>query len=133
MPDPYAVAVIVDPVFGERLFDIVSRMPAWIADTPENRRAFERHWAGHSGEPHTVGVTAFKVDPTTAPDEWCVNVLGDIDLHHGAFSHDPPYTVLEIYGAGPTPNLRAALGERGFTTIMERPDGFRAMASNAAA
>ena len=133
MPDPYTVAVIVDPTFGDRLFDIASRTPVWIVDTPANRTAIERHWAANSGQPHTDGVTAFKVDPAASPEDWCLNVLGDVDLHHGVYSHVPPYTVLEIYGVALTQDLRAALGERGFDTVLERADGFRATVSNAAA
>lgn len=73
MTEPYKVAVVVDPRFGERLLEIAARMPVWIADTPENRPAVERHWGEHSGQSTNEGVTAFKVDPTSTPEDWCAS------------------------------------------------------------
>jgi len=114
MPELYAVAVVVDPVFGERLFSIAARMPVWIADTPKNRSAVEQHRARHPGQSGTEGVTTFKVDPDANSEDWCAQVLTNVDLHHGRFSHNPPYSVVEVFGATLTPTLRAALGELGF-------------------
>jgi len=133
MPELYAVALVVDPVFGERLFSIAARMPVWVADTPKNRTAAEQHWASHPGQAHTEGVTTFKVDPDARPEDWCAGVLSAVNLHHGRWSHAPPYGVLEVFGATPTPALRAALSTLGFHDITERDDGFRAASSEAAA
>jgi len=33
------VAIVVDPQFGERLIELLDRMPVWIADTEANRVA----------------------------------------------------------------------------------------------
>ena len=132
MTEPYTVAVVVDPMFGERLFSVAARMPVWIADTPKNRLAVEEHWAQHSGQSTNEGVTAFKVDPTASPEDWCAGVLGTVDLH-GQFSHDPPYSVIEVFGVTVTPALRATPGELGFHSFTDRDDGFRATLSDVAA
>jgi hypothetical protein len=50
--------------------------------------------------------------------------LPAIDLHHGARSHSPPWSVLEVYGAPPSAPLRAVLGEYGFTELRATGDGF---------
>ena len=133
MPEPYAVAIVVDPVFGERLFRIAARMPVWIADTPKNRSAVDQHRARHPGQSGTEGVTTFKVDPDANSEDWCAQVLSMVELHHGRFSHNPSYSVLEVFGATLTPTLRAALGDVGFRSFTERRDGFRATSSEAAA
>ena len=133
MPEPYLVALVVDPVFGERLFSIAERMPVWLVDTPKNRAAAEQHWASHPGQSHTDGVTTFKVDPDASPEDWCAGALSAVDLHHGRLSHAPPYGAVEVFGATPTPALRAAFSSFGFYVITERDGGFRAESSEAAA
>ncbi len=133
MPEPYAVAVVVDPVFGERLFSVAPRMPVWIADTPRNRLAVEQHRTRYHGQQSADGVTTFTVDPNTSSEDWCAKVLSTVDLHHGRLSHNPPYSALEVFGATLTPALRATLGDLGFDLFTEREDGFRAASSDAAA
>src|SRR5258705_13805431 len=39
---PYVVGIVVDPSFGDRLYDLLRRMPVWIADTEINRAATDR-------------------------------------------------------------------------------------------
>src|SRR6266849_3515908 len=118
---------------GERLFSIAARMPDWIADTPRNRSAVEQHRARHPGQSGTEGVTTFKVDPNATSEDWCAQVLTNVDLHHGRYSHNPPYSVVEVFGATLTPTLRTALGDLGFHLFTARDDGFRATSSDAAA
>ena len=133
MPEPYLVAVVVDPMFGDRLFSVAAQMPVWIADTPKNRVAAEQHWASHPGQSHNRGVTTFKVDLNASPEDWCAAVLSNVDLHHGRLSQDPPYEALEVFGATPTLALRAALSSFGFRQVTVREGGFRAASSEAAA
>jgi hypothetical protein len=67
----YAVAIVVDPIFGERLHALIARMPLWVVDTPPNRAEAEAYWRTHSGASHTDGLTTFRVDPNQGPEEWC--------------------------------------------------------------
>ena len=124
---PYAVAVVVNPAFGGRLSDLASCMHVWCIDTSDNRAAAEILW--HQNEQaQTIerGVTIFSADPTDPPDEIVASELGTIDLHHGDYSHVPPYSVLHVYGAKPTSVLREALAGLGFVDVVLTAEGFDA-------
>jgi len=56
-----------------------------------------------------------------------VNELNMIDLHHGTYSANPPYTVLDVIGTGISARLKAELGEHGFDDFQETAHGFRAV------
>ena len=45
------------------------------------------------------GVTTFKFNAADTPEQICLAVLDDVDLHHGESSHYPPWSVLEVVGA----------------------------------
>ena len=125
----YAVGIVVDATFGERLHALVARMPTWVADTPPNRAAAEVHWRTHPGEAHPNGITTFRVDAARAPEEWCAGVLGAVIEHHGQYSHTPSVSILEVIGAKPLKSLVGALGDYGFTLVSPTPEGFRARAA----
>lgn len=122
----YAVAIVVDTEFGDRLLTVAKVMPVWIVDTPVNRSAAARHWRDHPNQSHTKEVTTFKFNLAGSPSTWCSDILSTIDLHHGPHSHDPAYTVVDVYGAMPTADLRAAFAGFGFTDFSDRIEGFRA-------
>ena len=121
---PHAVALVVDPEFGERLADLSRRIHVWVLGTPTNRRVAERVWREARGV-HSLesGITIFKDSVDAAADEIVGRQLPTIDLHHGAYSHSPPWSVLEVYGAPPSPALRAVLGEYGFTDVRATAEG----------
>jgi hypothetical protein len=125
----YTVGIVVDATFGERLHALVARMPTWIADTPPNRMAAEAHWRTRPGEGHANGITTFKVDIARPPEEWCAAILGAVIEHHGAYSHNPPVSVLEVIGAQPLAPLVSVLADYGFTLVSPTPEGFRACAA----
>jgi hypothetical protein len=122
----YAVGIVVDPDFGDRLVPLASRLHVWIVDTPPNRAAAERVWAADAAYSLERGVTTFRVDEGATREEWCIAVLPDVHDHHGAHAHDPPYGAIEVYGAAPSAALRAAFAEWGLAGIEEVPGGFRA-------
>jgi len=124
---PYAVAVVVDTGFGDKLSNLASRIHVWCVDTPENRAAAEIIWQ-QNAHPYSIerGVTIFSTDLNASPDQIVASELGTIDLHHGEYSHDPPFSVLNIYGAMPTPVLREALAGFGFIKIIPTDEGFTA-------
>jgi hypothetical protein len=70
------------------------------------------------------GVTTFKAPEDTSSEDMLISELNTIDLHHGSYSANPPYTVLDVIG---TARLRAELGECGFDDFQEIPQGFRAV------
>ncbi len=115
----YRVAVVVDPDFGERLKELAERMHVWVVDTPANRAVVQRIRSTMLGPSIERGVTVFRANPDQSPDEWAAHVLDMVELHHGEYSHDPAVSIIEIHGAPPTHEIRAALSELGFTIVEE--------------
>jgi hypothetical protein len=124
----YTVAIVVDPMFGEQLAMLAERLHVWVVDTPPNRVVAERLWAAASGR-HNLdrGVTTFRVNATESPEAWCAGILSAVDLHHGAYAHDPPYSAIEVYGTAPSMTLRAALASVDLSDVELIPGGFRAV------
>lgn len=126
MQKPYKVSVVLDKEYGERLFDLTETGPVWIVDTPRNREAAQAEWARDKSRTHLTGVTTFKSGDLSAEDAFVGN-LGTIDLHHGPYSADPPYTVLEVIGTPLTGRIKKELAEFGFDQFESLPDGFVAV------
>ncbi|HEY7236092.1 MAG TPA: hypothetical protein VH539_18180 [Gemmatimonadaceae bacterium] len=124
----YTVAIVVDPDFGERLRAVVARLPAWIVYTEANRRIAEQIWAEGGATDHTQpgGLTTIRVDPTKSREEWCAGILWSVAGHHDAYSHNPGYSAIEVFGAEPTPALTQALAEYKLTELRPFPGGFTA-------
>jgi hypothetical protein len=133
MSSSYRVAVVLELDFSDRLSDLAVRMPVWIVDTPVNRAAAKKAWTQRPGLSHTEGITTFTVDLASSAETRLSGVLADVDLHHGEYSHDPAYSVIEVFGAALTPQIRGALAAYGFDEFVERVGGFVARKSRAAA
>ena len=112
----YRVAIVADPEFGERLMSLAERMHVWVPETPANRKVAEQIWRADVLSIER-GATTFCVRPSASADEWVAGILADVELHHGQYSHNPPVSTLEIYGAELSPRLRDALASIGFTHI----------------
>lgn len=95
----------------------------WIVDTPANRAAAERAWKEQPGESHQNGITISK-DAECTREELFLSMLVAIDIHHGRYSHDPPYTALQVYGASLTDAVRAELRDYGFDEFRPGANGF---------
>ena len=92
----YAVTVVLDREYGERLLTIPADVPVWIVDTPLNRAAAEKAWAQRGTASHLHGVTTFKFSETESAEETLILELGTIDLHHGVYSAQYPYTAIDV-------------------------------------
>jgi len=129
MPHPYTVALVLDPEFGEPLKHIAESMHVWAVGTPVNRSVADALW-NQLPKPyeHNIesGITTF--DPTlgSGPESWCKAIVDTIDQHHDETSHDPPYTVLLVYGLQFSESLRPCFTELGFTAFEPTGFGFRA-------
>lgn len=128
---PYSVSVVLDRAFGSRLSELLG--PVWIVDSPVNRAIAEELRTQFPTRNHLDGVTTFKAGETDSPEEMLIANLGTIDLHHGFYSADPPYTALEVVGVGLTPTIAAALEDFGFDSFLVTTVGFRAIRPLAAA
>ena len=123
--NPYKVVVIVDREYGAQLSEVADGVSVWIVDTPVNRAVAERRWANRPTESHLTSVTTFKT-AGSSPDEILLQELDMFDLHHGEYSAQPPYTILEVMGAALNDKITAALGEFGFNHFQSTGTGLRA-------
>ena len=72
------------------------------------------------------GVTTFAVSMNEDPSLWCIGVLNTIEEHHGQYSHEPPYTILEVIGLSFSQRLRRVFERLGFNSFQDTKEGFRA-------
>jgi hypothetical protein len=127
MPERYRVFVVLDREYGESLAELAQNGPVWIVDTATNRAAAQRIWAANPNRSHLDGVTTFKFVEGTPSEDVLINELDTIDLHHGTYSANPPYTVLEVIGNAITSRLKKELSEFGFDEFQATSQGFRAV------
>jgi hypothetical protein len=121
---PYKVFVVVDREFGEKLSELEKGVPVWIVDTPINKPVVQRLWKERPDEDHLTGITTFNDAASLAPEDSLLSHLDTIELHHGVYSADPPYTVLEAFGAKLTGNAKSVLSEYGFDKFEITSTGF---------
>jgi hypothetical protein len=123
---PYKVSVVVDPEFGEQLAVLAQGVPVWIVDSPTNKAVAKRLWKERPHDNSLTGITTFDFSASDAPGEIAVSMLDTIELHHGRHSADPAYTVIEVFGATLTENVKIGLSEYGFNKFYPTSTGFRA-------
>jgi hypothetical protein len=127
MSDAYRVFVVLDQEYGERLLELNRSGPVWIVDTPRNRAAAEKTWAAHANSSYLEGVTTFETGNGGSSEDTLINELDTIDLHHGTYSADPAYTVLEVIGAKMSERVKTELSQFGFHQFQATAEGFRAV------
>jgi hypothetical protein len=120
------VSVVLDREYGTRLSQLVLNGPVWIVDTPTNRAAAEMFWKAFPDRQHPDGVTVFKSKNTGSAETTLLANLYTIDLHHNAYSSDPPYTALEVIGTSLSEKIKTELSEYGFDEFLATSEGFRA-------
>jgi hypothetical protein len=119
---------VVDPHFGERLTTLPLNQPVWIIDSEENTAvAREACKQRPNRNDHLTGITTFKSVAGYDPEEELITQLGPIDLHHGDYSADPPYSILQVVGCTASPKVRDALAKFGFQVEESSANGFRAI------
>jgi hypothetical protein len=126
MSEIYCVFVVLDGDYGERLSSLADAGPVWIIDTHPNRVAAQKFWNANPNRNHLDGVTAFKFPQGNSTEDILINELETIDLHHGIYSANPPYTVLEAIGVSLSDKLRAKFSEFDFNRFEVTAQGFRA-------
>jgi hypothetical protein len=112
----HVVGIVVDPEFGDRVDELLGRMPIWMADTEANHGAAVRVQTARvqsdTVDPTAFGaLTTFSINTDSTPGSWCIGILDTVAGHHDRYSHSRGYSGLEIYGAEPSPTLLAALAE----------------------
>lgn len=127
MTEPYRVFVVVNGDYGERLAELAQKGPVWIVDTPTNRTVVQRIWGANPNRSHLQGVTTFNFVEGVSSEDTLLEELDTIDLHHGIYSANPPYTILEVIGTALTEKLKLELSEYGFNDFQKTEEGFRAL------
>jgi hypothetical protein len=115
--------IVVEAHFGDRLAALADSSPIWIADTPGNADAVRDFRSAHATR---AALTTFRVDPAVTPAAWFLDILPDVDLHHGTDSQRPAWQHLRCYGTAPTDDITTALREYEVRECVALPDGFRA-------
>lgn len=123
----YSVTVILDRTYGDGLLALPVGTAVWMVDTPANRAAAQRVWARRTSGSHLVGITTFKTREGASSEEMLLGELDTIELHHGRYSAEPPYAVLEVIGAAVTEQIKSAMSALGFTEFKGTALGFRAV------
>jgi hypothetical protein len=118
---------VVEPSFGERLAALPADEPVWIVESPRNTPVAKRLWRERPASIHVTGITTFRPGVSDTPEARLLSILGSIDLHHGGYSADPPYSVLEVIGCQPSANIAAALEELEFRVVQQSSDCFTAV------
>jgi len=121
---PYHVYVVVDPHYGEKLRNLPADDPIWVIDSEANHIVIQALWNERQGSSHLHGITSFKYDPKGNPEDWFINELDTIDLHHGEYSHTPPYSILEVIGVACSDKVQNVLRGYGFIRFERTNDGF---------
>src|SRR5271168_285384 len=118
------VWVIVDPEFGEGLGELPKGEAVWVMASSTNSAVVTRLWTERVRETHLTGITTFKADSSSTPEELVTGLLETIDLHHGQYSSKPPYSKIRVIGANMTPIIEEAFSEFGFVNFVPMPNGF---------
>jgi hypothetical protein len=126
------VMLVLDPAFGDQLFEIVGRHAAWVTPSDVNRVAVEGIWQGARECGDRSSVTIWSAPVAAATQEDWIAILEVIELHHGEWSSELPMDTLTVYGAEITPAIAAALSAYDYTIVKPAPLGFLAMKPRAA-
>src|ERR1700722_2303708 len=127
MAEPYRVFVVLDRDYGQRLTELVRTGPVWIVETPTNFTVAQQIWDASPNRSHLEGVTTFKFPEGSSCEDILINELDTIDLHHGTYSANPPYTIIEVIGTGISDRVKSSFTEFGFDQFVPTPQGFRAI------
>ena len=117
------VAIVLDPTYPD-LERLAEQMPIWAIDSALHRPVAERLWQVRGMADAVQGITLFKVEDEQDTEGNCINIIGEVDLHHGIYSTGSRVATLRVIGTLPSSKLREILGAYGLITIETTPDGF---------
>jgi hypothetical protein len=123
---PYSVCVVLDREYGTRLLGLLETGPIWAIDSQSNREVVRRFWEKFPSRDEMDGLTVFKAACDRTSEEILLDEFATIDLHHGPYSADPPYTVIRVIGTSPTERIKRVLSGYGFDSFDVVEEGFRA-------
>lgn len=126
-----SVALVLNEAYEGDLRDLAFRGAVWLIDSESNRARAEELWLAAAEWPQ-ISVTVIRTEAHPSRQDW-LQIIAQIDLHHGPVSQRVPYDTLEVIGAELTKDAREALLESGFPIFESTAEGFRATRQSAAA
>ncbi|WP_263368182.1 hypothetical protein [Edaphobacter bradus] len=116
-------AIVLDPIYPG-LEQMADQMPVWAIDSVAHRATAERMWQLQGTSNAFRGITLFKVKDAGDAEDNCINVIGNVDLHHGVYSSGERISMLIVVGALPSNRVIDELKLYDFETFEMTPDGF---------
>lgn len=123
--DHHTVMMLLDPTFGERIWEIAGRHPIWVVGSEVNRTAVDQ--IRNAKEPGEMDVMLWSNEFELVTEQDWMGILSVLDMHHGDFASDRPMNKLSVYGAALTPSAAAALRSYGFEAVIPTASGFLAL------
>ncbi len=120
------VALVLEPEYSKKLAPLAAASHVWVVDTPANREAASEYRAQKPNHKAESGITTFKFSEDESRLETFLGILATVDLHHGAYSANPPYSELEVIGVPLTSEAKSAVRGLGFGRFETTAEGFRA-------
>lgn len=130
----HKVCIVLDPDSGGQIPRLARQFHTWVVESETNTPVIRDFWAeevttAETDDPLDSGVTSFEAFSGESREETCIRILETVDDHHGEWSHDPPWSEIEIIGVGFTPRLQAAFVEFGAESFTSTGSGFIAKRS----
>ena len=113
------VAIVADPGFGAKALQLRPEMHVWIVRSPDNQPFVEQ--LRESGRE----ITTFDADPGASGEDAVLEILPDVELHHGEYSQSPSWQHLRVYGAEASAELDIVLRDFGFGEAEAVSNGFQ--------
>lgn len=125
---PHKVGIVVDRNFGPRIETLARGFHIWVIESPDNAPYIQNFWQSQQPDPGSdslaSGITSFVADANESPEAACARIVGDVDEHHGEFSHVPPWSEFEVFGVKLNSTLQEAFKDIGGTAFENTQDGF---------
>jgi hypothetical protein len=122
VPGPHTVAVFVVPDLAVDVAQRSADQHVWALRSPAHERVAQQLWAAVPTGSLERGVTLFNGVGLSAEEE-LLGILGVIEEHHGTY-HEPPVSVIEVFGSPLTPDVEAEFAGYGFTRFTSTDRGF---------
>ncbi len=119
-----AVAIVLDPEFGERLEGLSEHAQVWALNSTTNRAAAEWLWERDAIARHRI--TLFDVPEFPLDTQEFIGVVASIVAQRSKHG-EAPLEHVEVIGMDLFPDLNGALLEFGFRMVEPTVRGFKAL------
>jgi hypothetical protein len=118
----HRVALVLDPGYAEQIIGLSCKCHTWVVRSAANDAVVADLRQDNPAYSFDAGVTSFNGAET--PEASFVTILGVVEEHHGAYSREPPLSVIEVVGLEPSGAVRGELDAYGFAQIELSENGF---------